>query len=145
MCLRPGSLINFLRSPCAVSVPWPASFQHRLWLQSAALVQMPSIFSGTGYNGEQDTYCAVWLRWQRICLQCRRPGFDPWVGKIPWRRKWQPTPVQLPRESHGQRRLAGCSPWGSKESDVTKHLSIPVLKEATAWVDGRHESQAQVY
>ena len=33
------------------------------------------------------------LRRQRICLQCRRPGFDPWVGKIPWRREWQPTPV----------------------------------------------------
>jgi len=33
--------------------------------------------------------------------QCRRPGFDPWVGKIPWRRTWQPIPVLLPRESHG--------------------------------------------
>ena len=40
-----------------------------------------------------------------------RPGFDPWVGKIPWRRKWQPTQVFLPRESHGQRSLAGYSPW----------------------------------
>ena len=37
--------------------------------------------------------------------QCRRPGFDPWVRKIPWRRKWQPTPVFLPGESHGQRSL----------------------------------------
>ena len=34
-----------------------------------------------------------WLRGQSVCLQCRRPRFDPWVGKIPWRRKWQPTPV----------------------------------------------------
>ena len=47
-------------------------------------------------------------------LQCRRPGFDPWVRKIPWRRKWQPTSVFLPRESHGQRSLAGCSQWGYK-------------------------------
>ena len=39
--------------------------------------------------------------------QCRRPGFDPWVGKIPWRRTWQPTPVFLPGESQGQRSLAG--------------------------------------
>ena len=38
---------------------------------------------------------------------CRRPGFDPWVRKIPWRRKRQPTPVLLPRKSHGQRNLAG--------------------------------------
>ena len=40
-----------------------------------------------------------WHRWQRIHLQCGRPGFDPWVGKIPWRRAWQPTPVFLPGES----------------------------------------------
>ena len=45
-------------------------------------------------------------------LQCRRPGFDPWVRKIPWRRKWQPNPVFLPGESYGQRGLAGYSSWG---------------------------------
>ena len=39
------------------------------------------------------------------------PGFNPWVGKIPWRRKWQPSPVFLPGESHGQRNLEGYSPW----------------------------------
>ena len=53
-------------------------------------------------------------------LQCRRPGFDPWVGKIPWRRAWQPTPVFLPQESYGQRSLAGYSPWGHKESYMTE-------------------------
>ena len=57
-------------------------------------------------------------------LQCRRPGFNPWVGKIPWRRAWQPTPVFLPGESHGQRSLAGYSPWCRKESDMTEWLSI---------------------
>ena len=54
----------------------------------------------------------------RICLQCkrfRRPEFDPWVGKTPWRKKWQPTPVFLLRKSHGQRSLVGYSPWGCKE------------------------------
>ena len=45
----------------------------------------------------------IWLRQKRICLQCERPGFNPWIGKIPWRREWQPTPVFLPREFHGQR------------------------------------------
>ena len=49
-----------------------------------------------------------WLRWQRFCLQCRRPGFDP------WKREWQPTPVFLPGKSHGQRSLMGYSPWGRK-------------------------------
>ena len=48
------------------------------------------------------------------------PGFDPWVGKIPWRRKWQPTPVFLPGEFHGQRSLLGYSPWGRKELDMTE-------------------------
>ena len=50
-----------------------------------------------------------WLRPEIIHLQCRRPGFNPRVGKIPWRRKWQPTPVLLPGESHGLRNLAGWS------------------------------------
>ena len=50
------------------------------------------------------------------CLQCGRPGFDPWVRKIPWRREWQPTPVFLLGEFHGQRSLLGYHPWGHKES-----------------------------
>ena len=58
--------------------------------------------------------------------QCRirkRLMFDPWVGKIPWRRKWQPTPVFLPGEFHGQRSLADYNPWGCKESDTTERLN----------------------
>ena len=46
--------------------------------------------------------------------------FDPWVGKIPWRRAWQPTPGFLPEESHEQRSLQGYSLWGHKESDTTE-------------------------
>ena len=63
-----------------------------------------------------------WFRWYRIHLLCRRPRFDPWVGKIPWRREWlpTPTPVILPGEFHGQRRLAGYSRWGHKELDMTE-------------------------
>ena len=53
----------------------------------------------------------------------RRPGLDPWVAKIPWRRAWQPIPVFLPGESHGQRCLSSYSPWGCKESDMTEQLS----------------------
>ena len=49
--------------------------------------------------------------------QCRRHGFHPWVRKILWRGKWQPTAVFLPGKSHGQRSLAGNGPWGRKESD----------------------------
>ena len=60
--------------------------------------------------------------------QCGRPGFDPWVRKIPWRRKWQPTPVLLPGESHGCRSLVGYSPRGRKESDTTERLHIPSVR-----------------
>ena len=52
---------------------------------------------------------------QGIHLQCGRPEFDPWVGKIPWRRERLPTPVFWPEELHGL-----CSPWGCKESEMTE-------------------------
>ena len=48
------------------------------------------------------------------CRRYKRCGSNPWMGKIPWRRAWQPTPVFLPGESHGQRSLAGYSPWGRR-------------------------------
>ena len=59
-----------------------------------------------------------------VCLQCRRPGFDPWVGKITLRRKWQPTPVFLPGESHEWRSLMGYSPQGCKELEMTERLNF---------------------
>ena len=63
-----------------------------------------------------------WLSGKESDCQCgsqRRHWFDPWVEKIPWRRKWQPTPVFLPAKSRGYRRLVGYSPWGCKESDMS--------------------------
>ena len=72
----------------------------------------PELYSGLySYIGE------------RICLQCKRPEFSPWVGKMPWRRKWQPTLVFLPGKFHAQRSLVGYSPWGHKESDMTEQLT----------------------
>ena len=62
---------------------------------------------------------------ERICSQCKMPGFDPWVGKIPWRREWLLTPVFLPRESHEQRSLVGYYyPWDCKESDMTEQPTL---------------------
>ena len=61
------------------------------------------------------------------CLQCGIPRFDPWAGKIPWRRKWQPTPVLLPGKFHGLRSLVGYSPWGRNESDTTERLHFTSL------------------
>ena len=69
-----------------------------------------------------------WFRWQRTCLQYRRCGFDPWIGKIPWRREWLLTPVFLPGEFQGQRSLAGYSPWGHKESDTVEWLTHNIHK-----------------
>ena len=61
-----------------------------------------------------------------------RPGFDPSVGKIPWKRTWQPTPVCTCLENpHGQRSLTDHSPWGHKESDMTDHLNTEQHKHIT--------------
>ena len=60
------------------------------------------------------------------CRKCKRHGLDPWVRKILWRRKWQPTLVFLPGKSRGQRRLGGYSPWGHKESGTTEQLKVKV-------------------
>ena len=54
------------------------------------------------------------------CKRYKRGGFDPWVKKIPWTKAWQPTPVFLPGESHGQRSLLGYSPWDCKQLDTTE-------------------------
>ena len=54
------------------------------------------------------------------CRRHKRQGFDTWVEKVLWRRAWQFAPVFLPGVSHGQRNLAGYSPWGHKESDTTE-------------------------
>ena len=69
-----------------------------------------------------------WLRWWRVCLQCRRPGFNPWVRKIPWRRAWQAIPVFLPGESHRQRSLEGYSPGCQKELDTTEGIEQLVVQ-----------------
>ena len=68
----------------------------------------PGITSGSG----KELNCQ--------CRSHKRCGFDPWVSKIPWRRAWQPTPVSLPRESRGQRNLAGYSPERCTQSDMTE-------------------------
>ena len=83
----------------------------------------PSLFTHTDYS---LSYILVFFHFyvtmyknsgKESACQCRRPGFDPWVGKIPWRR--EPTPVLWPGEFHGL-----YSPWGCKESDMTERLSL---------------------
>ena len=71
----------------------------------------PTMTSESGARGKEPT-CQ--------CMRHKRLRFNPWVEKIPWRRKWQPTPVFLPGESHAQRSLLGYSPWDHKESDTNE-------------------------
>ena len=65
----------------------------------------------------------------------RDAKFNPWVGKIPWRRQWQPTPVFLPGKSHGQRNLGRYSPWGCRELDTAEHSNMIAMAMATAWLN----------
>ena len=67
---------------------------------------------------------AQWVKNPFAMQDDRRHAFGPWIRKIPWRRKWQPTPVFLPEKSHGQRSLAGYSPKDHKQSDMTECLRI---------------------
>ena len=60
------------------------------------------------------------------CRRHRRCRLNPWVGKILWRRTWQPTPVFFPGKSHGERSLVGCSPQSHRELDITEQLSNPI-------------------
>ena len=60
---------------------------------------------------------------KEFCLLCWRPGFDPWVGKFPWRREWRSTPAFLPREFHGKRSLVGYSPQDLKKLNMTEKLT----------------------
>ena len=72
----------------------------------------------------------IWLSGKESTCQCKRHKrhkFNPWTRKIPWRRKWQPTPVFLHGKSQGQRSLAGYSPWSHKEPDMTKHSSTAYI------------------
>ena len=70
-------------------------------------------------------------------MQCRRHGFYPWVGKIPWRRKWQRTPVFLPGESHGQRSLTDYSPWGPRVGhDLATKALFPSKHKHVRFLEG---------
>ena len=92
----PSSLLNFSQE---LSVLTASIFFFFFFFTSHSLLNLGC---PCGWYGKEST------------CQCRRPGFSPWVKKIPWRREWLPTPEFLPGESHGQRRLAGYSPWESQ-------------------------------
>ena len=106
--------------------------QHPFTLSNQTAVYTPLPHTNTTFHASYTkNVLPRWLTGKEFACQWRRRGFDPWVGKIPWRRKWQPIPVFVPGKSHGQRSRAGCSPWGRKESDRTKWLSTYRYKKDT--------------
>ena len=91
-------------------------------LRTRSLLDRDKLEAQVGTEGRCKRGFPRRLSGKEPACQCRRLSrrtFDPWVGKIPWRRAWQPTPVLLPGESHGQRSLVGYSPWDGKESNMT--------------------------
>ena len=134
---EPGFLLSFsifcntaslsaVPRPAAAASPWNwwkcMSWSHLLnqELRNQTAISICDLRTSPG----GDTCWTTWLRWSRNYLRCRRPGFDPWGGKTPWRRKGQPTPVFWPGKSHRQRGLAGYNPWGHKQSDTTEWLML---------------------
>ena len=87
------------------------------------------------YHVQRASQVALVVKKELTC-KCRRHerwGFHPWVRKIPWRRAWQPTPLFLLGESHGQKSLVGYSPWGHKELDMTEattHTGRPRVRKS---------------
>ena len=73
------------------------------------------------YNGGTSDNEFTWQ-----CSRCNRLSFNPWVRKIPWRRKQKPTLVFLPGKVHGQKSSTGYKPWGDKESDTTEHTQAMI-------------------
>ena len=114
-CWRLWEVYSQTNKNCLTRMYMPCSGPPRLW----SMVLSPGFHQGFpgGSAGK------------RICLQCGRPGFDPWVGKIPWRRERLPSPVFWPGEFHGQRSLEGYSPWGYKESDMTERFHFSLLHQ----------------
>ena len=91
------------------------------WTEEAARLQSMGSQRGRHKESDKAEQLTVWAGSDsRVCLQRGRPGFDPWVGKIPWRWQWQSIPVFLPGDLPGQRSLVGYSPWGHTELDTTK-------------------------
>ena len=81
---------------------WYFLFAHFLfhYIKSTLLINFQRVHLNIEFNWVAPNWNGLpwWFRWWRICLECRRPQFDLWVGKIPWRKAWQPTPVLLPGE-----------------------------------------------
>ena len=113
--------INTYKAPCELNFVLPSIYMLKPWypvLQNVTLLgnRILANLSLPGGASDKESTCQ-----HRKCKRCQ---FDPWVGKILWRRKWQPAPVFFPVKFCGQRSLVSYSPWGSKEPGMTKQTHI---------------------
>ena len=114
--MRLDKLFSRIKSPCCSYIYIPIIFGIFIFTYQSHIYKHIYMYTHTHTC---VCVCTIHLQWGR-------PGFNPCVGKIPWRKVWQPTPVFLPGESHGQRSLAGQSLQGHKELDMTEQLSTCV-------------------
>ena len=101
-------------SDCYAEVWWELVAEFRIMNCSFVYRAMGSILQLMRKDGLPWWFCGT-----ETACQCRRCGFNPWVRKMPWRRKWPSTPVFLPGKSHGQRSLVGYCPWSCKGLGMT--------------------------
>ena len=98
------------------------------WVYSHCAALFLSSCGNWGLENKFEKIAILWSLMASLVAQTVK-CLHPWVGKIPWRRKWQLTPVLLSGKSHGQRSLVGYNPWGHKESDTTERLHSLHLAE----------------
>ena len=129
---RPNSNSPFMPKMCFIGKENPKSCKFSLPVRNSSIFVFKTDI--LKIMGQLHSIGPLWwLRWWRIHLQCRRPGFDFWVGKIPWRRECQLTLVFLPGESCGQRSLAGYSPRGRRESDTSNTDTLRSIRVEDAF------------
>ena len=124
--------MGFPRQEYWSGLPFPSLGDLRNPGSKPTFLASPALAGGFFSTEPPSKQLPSWCSGKESACQCRRhkrPGFNPWVRKIPWNREWQPSPVFLPGKFHGQRSLAGPSPRGHKESDTIEHaqtLSNPL-------------------
>ena len=138
----PSAIVRTWKQPkCPLTNEWIKMWYVYTIHYYLAIIKEWNIAICSSTNEPRDYYGLLgWLRVKKIWLQCGRPGFNPWVGKIPWRWEWLPNPVFLPREFHGERSLGGYSPWGHKESD-TEQLTLSLSSEIIILSDVNHRAK----
>ena len=93
---------------------------------------------------KSNVHAKICAQMKELAGQCKTCSFNPWIGKNPWRRKWQPTPEILPGKFHGQKSLVAYSPWGCKESETIKQLSMHIHSSAVRNVQKAETTQISI-